>query len=334
MRIWVLVGLGGALALGAGLAIWHWTHPGLPDGIVVANGRLEAERVQIAAKYAGRVADVLVEEGDLVKAGDVLARMDTKETTTQLQQAEAQADVAGQQEGEAAAAVDERKASLVLAQRQYTRARDLHKSGYASSAQLDQARASMDSADAGLKAAQATLRQAIAGIDAANAQVAQIRTVLDDSVLTAPRSGRIQYKLIQQGEVVGAGTTILTLLDLSDVYMTVFLPAADAGTLAIGGEAHLVLDPAPQYVVPAKITFVAADAQFTPKSVETSDEREKLMFRVKLTISPALLEHYEARVKTGVRGLAYVRTKPDVAWPADLAVRLPDLRAGKADVGE
>lgn len=142
-------------------------------------------------------------------------------------------------------------------------------------------------------------------------------------MLTAPVSGRVQYKLVQPGEVVAAGAPVVTLLDLTDVYMTIFLPAAEAGRLAIGDEARLVLDPAPQYVIPAKVTFVAADAQFTPKSVETSDEREKLMFRVKLAIAPDLLKSYEARVKTGVRGIAYVRTASNAIWPADLAVKLP-----------
>lgn len=326
MRMWGLAVLGVALAVGGAFAIWQWTHPGLPAGIVAANGRLEAERVQIAAKYAGRVAEILAEEGDLVAKGDVLARMDTRDATAQMQQAEAQAVAAGRQEEEAEAAIDERKASLKLAQQQFARARDLHKSGYASSQQLDQARASLDSADAGLKAAQATLRQAIAGIDAAHAAVAQIQAILDDSALLAPRAGRVQYKLVQTGEVVAAGTPVLTLLDLSDVYMTVFLPAGDAGTLAIGDEARLVLDPVPQYVIPARITFVAADAQFTPKSVETTDEREKLMFRVKLAISPDVLARYQARVKTGVRGLAYVRTRSNVVWPDTLAVKLPDVR--------
>ena len=105
--------------------------------------------------------------------------------------------------------------------------------------------------------------------------------------------------------------------------MTIFLPAADAGALAIGDDARLILDPAPQYVIPAKVTFVAGDAQFTPKAVETKDEREKLMFRVKLTIDPKLLSIWESRVKTGVRGVGYVRVKRDATWPAVLAVKLP-----------
>jgi HlyD family secretion protein len=112
--------------------------------------------------------------------------------------------------------------------------------------------------------------------------------------------------------------------------MTVFLPAADAGRLAVGDEARIILDPVPDYVIPAKVSFVAADAQFTPKTVETTDERAKLMFRIKLKIDAEVLQQFYTRVKTGVRGLGFVRTKPYVEWPADLQVKLPKPPADKA----
>ncbi len=147
--------------------------------------------------------------------------------------------------------------------------------------------------------------------------------MLHDMVLVSPRTGRVQYQLARNGEVVPAGGKVLTILDLRDVYMTVFLPAAVAGKLEIGGEARIILDPAPQYVVPATVSFVAADAQFTPKTVETAEEREKLMFRVKLKIEPQLLKQHSRKVKTGVRELGFVRSNPATAWPTDLQTRLP-----------
>ena len=324
------IGVRGLAAVAAAVAIvvaagwWLWSRPTLPAGISQANGRLESEQTQVAAKFAGRVDAVLVREGDQVDAGEVIARMDARDARAQLDEAEAQLAGADRAREEAEAAIAEREAERKLAARELSRVEKLHRSGFASSQLLDQAKARMDTADAGLDAARAALRQSIAAVDAAGAGVARVRTLLDDSVLTAPVSGRVQYKLVQPGEVVAAGAPVVTLLDLTDVYMTIFLPAAEAGRLAIGDEARLVLDPAPQYVIPAKVTFVAADAQFTPKSVETSDEREKLMFRVKLTIAPDLLKAYEARVKTGVRGIAYVRTASNAIWPADLAVKLPE----------
>ncbi len=105
--------------------------------------------------------------------------------------------------------------------------------------------------------------------------------------------------------------------------MTVFAPAAVAARLEIGGEARIILDPVPEYVVPASVSFVAADAQFTPKTVETKDEREKLMFRVKLRLDAEVLKQYSRRVKTGIRGLGIVRTNAATTWPEDLQVKLP-----------
>ena len=124
-------------------------------------------------------------------------------------------------------------------------------------------------------------------------------------------------------ETMGAGSVTTYVIDLSDVYMTFFLPTDAAGRIAIGAEVHLVLDAIPQYVVPARATFVADVAQFTPKTVETSEERQKLMFRIKAKISPDLLRKHIQQVKTGLPGMAYVRLNPTTEWPSNLAVKLP-----------
>lgn len=113
------------------------------------------------------------------------------------------------------------------------------------------------------------------------------------------------------------------MVDLTDVYMTFFLPTEQAGRIALGAEARLVLDAAPQYVVPTEISFVADVAQFTPKTVETQEERQKLMFRIKARIAPDLLREHLLQVKTGLPGMAYVRLDPGVDWPPELQTRLP-----------
>lgn len=122
--------------------------------------------------------------------------------------------------------------------------------------------------------------------------------------------------------MLSAGGRVLNLVDLSDVYMTFFLPTAEAGRIAIGTDVRLVLDAMPQYVVPAKASFVADVAQFTPKTVETEEERLKLMFRIKAKIPPELLQKYIQQVKTGLPGMAYVRVDPEVDWPASLTETL------------
>ncbi|MFZ5738751.1 MAG: HlyD family secretion protein [Pseudomonadota bacterium] len=295
----------------------------LPEGFASANGRLESEQVEIATKLAGRIAEVLVKEGDEVEKGQLLVKMDVSDIQAQLRAAEAQERRAVQSKAVAEALLLQRESEQKLAAQQLGRADALFEKGFSTAEIRDQRQAAQNVADAALIAAKANLNDAAAAIDAARAEVARIKTVLDDMELKAPRRGRIQYKLAQAGEVLGAGSRVLTLVDLTDVYMTVFVPAKVAAYLAYDDDARLILDAIPQYVVPAKVTFVASEAQFTPKAVETKDEREKLMFRVKLTLPPDLLRKYEREVKTGVRGMAYLRTLRDKPWPSNLQVKLP-----------
>jgi HlyD family secretion protein len=159
----------------------------------------------------------------------------------------------------------------------------------------DQRRNRFEAAEAAYVAANAQRDQAEAAIKAADSDVERLQSILVDLVLVSPRSGRVQYRLARAGEVVSAGQRVLTILDLKDVYMTIYLPADQAGKLALGDEARTILDPLPQFVLPNTISFVATEAQFTPKSVETAEEREKLMFRVKLQADPQVLEDRSAR---------------------------------------
>ncbi|CAO4155825.1 HlyD family secretion protein [Methylorubrum aminovorans] len=295
----------------------------MPEGIAKSNGRIEATQVDVAAKYAGRIAKLLVKEGDEVTAGQVVATISSPETEAQLRGAQAQVLRAKKSLAEAVALIAQRTSDLTFADADYNRGKELVGKGYLTKQIFDQRKAKADAAKAGLEAAKAEEEQAKFAVKSAEADVERLQAVLVDLVLRAPRDGRVQYRLAREGEVVGAGTRILTLLDLADVYMTIYLPAAQAGPLALNDDARIILDPIPQYVIPATISFVAAEAQFTPKSVETEEEREKLTFRVKLQIDPKVLKKYHRRVKTGVRGMGFVRTKADAQWPPDLAVKLP-----------
>ena len=321
---WIAAGaLALAVAVGAYYIWLQQSRSSLPEGIAQSNGRIEAEQVQIATKLPGRVVEIRADEGDMVEAGAVLARMDDTELQAQLRGAKAQADRALHARMQVEATIAQRQSERALAQQEYQRALILHDKGYFPTERLDQRRSELNVAEAGYNAARAGLDDAAAAIEVAAAEIVRIESLIADTVLKAPVSGRVQYRLAQPGEVLAAGAPVLTLLDLTDVYMTVFLPASAAGPLALGSEARLILDPVPQYVVPATVSFVASEAQFTPKSVETQEERDKLMFRVKLSIAPALLKQYEKQVKTGVRGIAYVRFREDAAWPDNLAVKLP-----------
>jgi HlyD family secretion protein len=295
----------------------------LPPGVVKSNGRLEATQVDVSSKYAGRLAEVSVDEGADVTAGQVVARISSPEYEAQLRAAQADEQRAKDALVSAEAEIASRQSALDYAKSDYERGVELVKTSIITKQTFEQRKRNYESADASLKAAMSQRDQAQSSITSAQAQVERIQSILHDLTLVSPRLGRVQYQLARSGEVVAAGAPILTILDLTDVYMTIFLPGADAAKLEMGGEARIVLDAIPDRVIPATVSFVAADAQFTPKTVETKDERAKLMFRVKLKIDPQLLQQFYKRVKTGVRGVGIVRTDPARAWPDDLQVKIP-----------
>jgi len=301
----------------------------LPEGIVKSNGRIEATQVDVSAKYSGRLAEVKVEEGSSVTQGQVIAVISSPEYEAQLRAAEANVQQAKEALTAAEAEIASRQSALEFAKADFERGAELIKSGTITKQTYEQRKRNYDSADAAVKTFIAQRDQAKSKIKNSEAEVDRVQSIINDLTLVAPRLGRVQYQLARAGEVVAAGAPIVTILDLTDVYMTIFLPAADAGRLTLGDEARIILDPVPDYVVPASVSFVAADAQFTPKTVETKDERAKLMFRIKLKIDPKVLEQFYTRVKTGVRGMGFVRTKADLAWPADLQVKLPAPPAAK-----
>jgi HlyD family secretion protein len=324
----------------------------LPDGFASSNGRIEAVEIDAATKTPGRLLAVLVDEGDFVTAGQVLAQMDTDVLDAQLREANAERQRAktavetaqsklAQRETEKAAAesvVLQREAELDNFSTTFDRKEGLVGKGGVSGAEVNLARANFYSAKAavsiaksnvaGAEAAVTTAKsegiQAEATVEAAQARIERIQADIKDSVLKSPRDGRVQFRIAQPGEVLSAGGKVLTLVDLADVYMTFFLPTDWAGRVQLGAEVRLVLDAAPQFVIPAKITFVADVAQFTPKTVETAEERQKLTFRVKAHIPPELLKKYPRDIKTGLPGMAYVQLNPQASWPTHLEVKLPE----------
>jgi HlyD family secretion protein len=311
------------LATGAAGAIYWSTHSGsaVPPGIAWSNGRLEADEIDIDTKFAGRIAAVLADEGDLVHAGQVVARMDTRDLAASLQQAEAQ--IAQAEHGIAAARAEmEQAASQArLSAQELQRARTLLPKGYETQQVVDQRQAQFDVARAAYNVAQARMAAATAARDAAVHSAEVIRVNIADSALVAPKDGPIQYRLANQGEVLGAGGRVFTMLDMSYVHMDVFLPTAEAGRLKLGGEARIVLDALPHTPVVAKVVFVASQNQFTPKMVETKSERDRLMFRVRVRIDPELARAQAAQIRAGLPGLAYVQIDPGAVWPVSLQPR-------------
>lgn len=295
----------------------------LSAGFVQGNGRIEAEQVEIAPTIAGRVAQVMAAEGSLVAKDDLLVEMDTDELSAALDRAKAEAALARQTKAEAEAVVIQRESEQRRAKQEFDRAAALLTGENISQAVFEDRETDYQVADAVLGAAKARVATADSQIAAAEADVRRIEAQIEDSALIAPMQGRVLYRLAEPGEVVGAGEPILTLLSLENVYMEVFLPAGDAGLLRLGAEARIVLDALPDYAIPATVTFVSPEAQFTPKQVETLDEREQLVFRVRVRVPEDLIAGRIEHVKTGLRGVAVIRLDPKIAWPDALERRIP-----------
>lgn len=287
----------------------------LPPGLTSANGRIEAAEIDIATKVAGRVIEVMVHEGDLVKQGQPLARLDSRQLDAQLAATESAVRQAEQQHLYTLAVVQQRESDRTLAQKELARVRSMVDKKLVSQDKLDQALNTSQTATAALLAAQRQVQLALDQITAAKANVEQIRSLLDDTLLTAPVAGRVLYRLTEPGEVLAAGGKVITLLDIGQVYMPVYLPTAEIGRLNLGDEARILVDALPEVAIPAHITFISPQSQFTPKEVETRSERDKLMFRVKVSIDPDVLEQHRDKVKTGLPGISYLRLDPQVRWP-------------------
>jgi len=307
---------------GAKSLIERLRHGDLPEGIAKTNGRIEATEVDVSSKYAGRLENVMVDEGDDVKVGQVIARIDSPEYQAQLRTAQANVLVARNTLASAEAKVAQAQADLVYATADLERGKELVEKGWLTKQMYDQRVDRFSTDKAAVDAAEKQRDAARSAVEAAQAEVERISSILTDLTILSPRDGRVQYRIHRSGEVVNAGERIVQILDLKDVYMTIYLPAAQAGRLTIGDEARLIVDPYPDSVIPASVSFVATEAQFTPKTVETADEREKLIFRVKLQIDPKVLAKYYSQVKTGIRGMGFVRTDLAVSWPPNLAVKL------------
>ncbi|MBV1830176.1 HlyD family efflux transporter periplasmic adaptor subunit [Komagataeibacter sp. AV436] len=309
------------VAAGCGVGWYVVQHRGeLPPGLARANGRLELARIDVAVKYPGRVTELDFNEGDLVAADQVLAREDDISARASLDAARAHLRAAQADVARAQAERDARQATLHLARHDMDHAQTMFRQHLVSDMELTQHQTSLDTATAAAEAAGRAVEGAQAVADAAQAQVAQARSAEDDMTIRAPVAGRIEYRIVEKGAVLPGGGRVASLLNPADMYLTVFYPAQQAGQLHVGDQARIALDALHQQVIPATISFVSPEAQFTPKYVETATERDKLVYRVKLRVSPETAGRYGSVLKAGMTGDGYVRTDPAARWPASLDV--------------
>jgi HlyD family secretion protein len=272
--------------------------------LLTASGHVEATDVRIATKVAGRLQDFGLQEGDAVKTGQVLARIDTTDTALALAQARAErqqsaADLQLRRAGSrkediaaGAAQVSQAEADLDGSQKDLDRMQGLLDRGSGTPKSRDDAHTRRDMAAARLRAARDTLARlkngsrpeeiesARAHVGISDARIAQLEQQIKDATVVSPTTGVVTEKIAQAGELLQAGSPLCVVTDLADAWLTVYVGETDLGRVRIGQEADVVTDDGQSRK--GRITFVAAQAEFTPKNVQTRDERVKLVYKVKV----------------------------------------------------
>jgi HlyD family secretion protein len=282
---------------------------GSGPGLIVASGHVEATEVIVSTKVPGIIESLSVDEGSVVTAGQELARIDTTDTRIALDAARAeraQADaelrlrLAGsrvEDVREARAQVVRAQADLEGAQKDLGRMEGLLASGSGTTKARDDARTRRDVAQAALDAARERLLRLEAGyrpeekdaararLQAADAGIEQLEQQLKDAVIVSPLAGVVTEKLSDRGELAARGTGIVVVTDLPNAWLNAYVSEPDLARLRLGQEAEVVTDDGQSRM--GRVSFVASRAEFTPKNVQTRDERVKLVYRIKVALENA-----------------------------------------------
>jgi HlyD family secretion protein len=278
------------------------------DGRLRGSGTIEAVTVRVAARAGGELLDIPVEEGSYVEAGDLLARIDSTTPDIRLRQARAGVELAEAQldlvlQGarsedirQAEEALTQAEDALRLAQEDFRRMENLLASGSVTRQQHDEAESRLSAARARSNSAAAALRKlenlarpeevraARARLKQAEAAVELLEQQVRDCSVRAPSSGYVTQKLAEPGELVAPGTPLFIVADLSRVYLTIYVPEADLARVRLGQAAEVSGDAAPARPLPGRVVYISPLAEFTPKNVQTEEERVRLVFAVKIAV--------------------------------------------------
>ncbi len=287
------------IAIGAWLAYTQFVRvEPLPEGLIQSNGRIEGDTVTVSSKYAGRIAEIFFEEGYAVHSGDIVATLEALEINAKVRQAEQAMEVVVH-EREAARRQSEQ------AQRDATRFQALFADGTATAHEAEQAMLAYEVALEQLTGITAKLKRAVAAFD-------ETTIVRDDLTLTAPADGIITNRLHEPGVVIAAGTPVVTIVNLDQLHLKVYIPEIQIGKLRRGLPARIYTDAFPETPYEATVGYIASRAEFTPKEVQTQDERVKLVYAVKLDVT-ANPDH---QLTPGIPADAVIRWNESVAWSA------------------
>lgn len=286
-----------ALSVGAYYGWEYWTaRTRMPEGLLIVNGRLEGDHVTVASKVAGRIVRLLAREGDTVSDGQVLAELDDVQVRARLDQVR-HAVAALEAQLQAA------RANLAQASRDAQRYRSLAETGTVDRYKREQADTALAVTTSQVAALEAQLAEA-------RAAVVEAESVLTDLTIRAPGSGTITTRVANVGQVLGPGMALFDIVNLDALYLKAYVPEIDIGKLRLGLAAQVYTDAFPDTAFPATVRYVASRAEFTPKEVQTVDERVKLVYATKLYLDG----NPDRRLSPGLPADAVVRWQDGVAW--------------------
>lgn len=320
----------GILAAGIGAAVlWKfapWT--ARPDeGTVFVSGTVDATEIAVSFRVPGILTKRPVDEGSRVKPGELLAALDERETVARLHQAEAaqqgaQARLKDLEQGyrpqeiaEGHAQVEQARANLSNLQEEARRSEALFHGGATSQQRRDKDRTAADVAAQQLSAMQErlkllqsgyrpeTVNAARAQFEEAQASVAAAHVALDDLQVTSPVEGVVTRKHAEVGETLGAGRPVVTVTDISRPWVRVYIPENQIGKVRLGAAAKIKVDTFPNRDFDGRVSYVSSQAEFTPKNVQTQEERVKLVFAVNVT-----LDNRDGTLKPGMPADVYIAT--------------------------
>jgi HlyD family secretion protein len=295
-------------------------------GTIEASGTLEAVEVKVSAKVPGQVERLFVDEGSQVKDGDTLAILDHSTQEIQWRQAYAGVELADAQYKlllngarsediqQAKDALQQLEASSQLATDDYNRMKDLYASKSITKKQFDDteskyiiAKAQLNSAKENLKKLQhfarpEDLEAAKARLDQAKANADLLRKQINDAYIVAPVSGTVTNKPVEVGELVGVGSAIVTISQLSTLNLMIYVSDSELGKVRLNGAADIVIDTYPDSTFPGRVIYISPVAEFTPKNIQTKEDRTKLVFGVKLEVN-----NTDGILKAGMPADAYVQ---------------------------
>jgi HlyD family secretion protein len=297
------------LVLFVGLSLYFFKKQEKPKGVLILHGRVEGKEINISSKVQGRIIRLYKRESDSVKKGELLAELRPDEYLAMLYSAQKEVQAAEETVLMAQSYLIKSQAKVEQAKKDLERYRALFQEGVVSKRDLEIAELNYISALAELKVNERYVAQSKAKRSSALQKLKEVEVYFRETKIYAPADGVILSRVAEEGEVVNPGQVIYTMVDLNKLYIKVYIPEPELGKVKLGQQARVYVDAYPDRYFNGTLTRVYEKAEFTPKNVETKDERVKLVFGAEVSV-----ENPEGLLKPGMPADVVLKVDPKAEW--------------------